>query len=193
MNKKTKYLRELLAIVSVTGAVASVVTFLYLYVPELNSKEILTSFIGAVVGAIVSIIVLFMSKLFTRKTNVVMTYLEDDRALATDIMNNIKMKGVRLIDMRNVLMPGDEIDRVKSILKASDAVIIILSEKALRSPWMKSELKLIAQYNKRVIPIIATDKNTPRWVKQLFYIKSDNLNEHSYQSIREALMHRRHS
>lgn len=89
--------------------------------------------------------------------DVFLSYSPQDRKWASAFADSLKGAGVRLWDAYD-LVPGDRWqERIEEALRASRALVLILSSHSVDSRWTFFELGAALADGKRIIPVLAGD------------------------------------
>lgn len=88
---------------------------------------------------------------------VFISYRDEDRELAHLIARYLSERKVPVWLDRDSIRPGDAIaEEIVGAMKASDAVVFIVSKAAGRGTWMNHEMGLaLAEGDKRIVPVLA--------------------------------------
>lgn len=103
---------------------------------------------------------------------VFISYSQEDKDIASLIAEELRTAGHELWDDPWSLRPGDNIiEKVNVGLKEADALIILVSNNALRSKWVMHEFSAIAlsdlsNNKRRIIPVIVDNCSLPQYLAQ---------------------------
>ena len=81
------------------------------------------------------------------------SYSSKDASLANKLVSYVEEHGYNCwIAPRDITSGEDYTDLINNAIKSCMAVIIIVSDKSIRSQWVKKELTTAVSYNKKLIP-----------------------------------------
>jgi len=81
------------------------------------------------------------------------SYSSKDASLANKLVSYVEEHGYKCwIAPRDITSGEDYTDLINNAIKSCIAVIIIVSDKSIRSQWVKKELTTAVSYNKKLIP-----------------------------------------
>lgn len=113
---------------------------------------------------------------------VFISHSSKDDALATKIATYLKDAGLDVWYDKYEIMPGDNwADKIAQGLRESDAMVILLTEGALRSEFMRRDIDFALSqkpFRRRVVPVFVGDKDRQDDVPWIFdRLQSINLKE----------------
>ena len=89
---------------------------------------------------------------------VFLSYSHKDGDLAKKIAYALENEGLEVWDAETEILPGDNFaEKISEALKASDAMVVLLTPEALDSKWIQWEIQYALgnkSYNHRVIPVL---------------------------------------
>lgn len=89
---------------------------------------------------------------------VFLSYEHNDISLAKKIESVLKNAGFQVWNSETEILPGDNFaEKISEALKASDAMVVLLTQESLNSKWIQWEIEYALSnksYNKRVIPVL---------------------------------------
>ena len=107
---------------------------------------------------------------------VFMSYAQSDAGLAKELSSYLKAQGFRVFDPAVELFPGDNwhLETGKA-LEASQAMVVLISPEAVRSPWIQEEIGFALgskQFAGRLISIeVEPTKDVPWILRRLQWIR----------------------
>jgi hypothetical protein len=107
--------------------------------------------------------------------NVFISYARGDELAARELRANLRDMEVTGWMDESDIATGDAIsEKIRESLKRASAVIVIVSERSLKSPWVQFELGAAEGMGKRIIPILigpeGIEKKLPEWLRDLQYV-----------------------
>lgn len=92
------------------------------------------------------------------KNKIFLSYSFQDRDWVSQFVNVLQENGINAwFDMESIKF-GDSIhDAIADALRESNVMVLILSERSVRSPWIFFELGAAVADKKRIIPIVIDD------------------------------------
>ena len=103
---------------------------------------------------------------------VFISYSSEEAKLADKLYTNLQEKGIRVWLDRHAMIPGPTERQVFDAIRANDVVLLILSESAIKSDWVASELERAREREKQeertiVCPVTIDDSwesmTSPAW------------------------------
>lgn len=99
----------------------------------------------------------------SRGMKVFISHAHEDEALVRRIAEGLQRSGLDVwLDELNV-MPGDNFaERISRALDESQAMVVVITANALRSPWVRREIEYALgreSYSGRVVPVIAAPQS----------------------------------
>jgi hypothetical protein len=89
---------------------------------------------------------------------VFLSYAHNDLALAKQIESALENEGLQVWNAETEILPGDNFaEKISDALKASDAMVVLLTPESLNSKWIQWEIEYALSnkaYRKRVIPVL---------------------------------------
>jgi len=90
--------------------------------------------------------------------NVFISYAQADEKVAEKVGKGLKQAGLQVWDVRREMLPGDLwSDTVSKALRASDAMIVLVTPEAARSSQVRSEIDFALSrgaFKNRLIPVL---------------------------------------
>ena len=111
-----------------------------------------------------------------RKPTIFISYSRKDKPLLLRIASGLSDCGYRIwYDTLEILAGQSVIDRVFSSIRASDIVLVLLTEHSITSNWVKEEtefakLQQITRRNITIIPLLFEDCDVPPHLQTLNYV-----------------------
>jgi hypothetical protein len=107
--------------------------------------------------------------------NVFISYARGDELAARELRANLRDMEVTGWMDKSDIATGDAIsEKIRESLKRASAVIVIVSERSLKSPWVQFELGAAEGMGKPIIPILigpeGIEKRLPEWLQDLRYV-----------------------
>ena len=92
---------------------------------------------------------------------VFISHAQTDEPLVGNISAVLRDAGLDVWEINRCLMPGDNIGHeVARALEESQAMVVLLTPEALRSPWVQREVEFAlggTRYRNRLIPVLVGD------------------------------------
>lgn len=89
---------------------------------------------------------------------VFLSYAHQDIDLAKKIEAVLEDEGLQVWNAETEILPGDNFaEKISDALKASDAMVVLLTPESLNSKWIQWEIEYALSnksYNRRVIPVL---------------------------------------
>ena len=89
---------------------------------------------------------------------VFLSYAHNDIALAKKIESALEDEGLQVWNAETEILPGDNFaEKISEALKASDAMVVLLTPESLNSKWIQWEIEYALSnksYKRRVIPVL---------------------------------------
>ncbi|HEY0050497.1 MAG TPA: toll/interleukin-1 receptor domain-containing protein [Pyrinomonadaceae bacterium] len=89
---------------------------------------------------------------------VFLSYAHKDIDLAKKIEAVLEGEGLQVWNAETEILPGDNFaEKISDALKASDAMVVLLTPESLNSKWIQWEIEYALSnksYNRRVIPVL---------------------------------------
>ncbi len=89
---------------------------------------------------------------------VFLSYAHNDGFLAKKIASALENEGLSVWNAEREILPGDNFaEKISEALKASDAMVVLLTPESLKSKWIQWEIEYALgnkSYNRRVIPVL---------------------------------------
>lgn len=91
-------------------------------------------------------------------TTIFISHVQADRAWAEWIADSLRAAGVRTVTGADAVPVGASItDTIRTQIATSDTVLVLLSDRAHQSAWVKAEMALAAATGKRLIGVVVED------------------------------------
>src|SRR5438045_3300433 len=104
-----------------------------------------------------------------------------DRDIARDLQHRLHEAGVSVTYSELTISIGSDFEKTfMSLLRASDAIIVILSRNSIDNFWMMYEIGAASSLQKTITPVVVglESSELPAVIKQLKYIRYDKLSEY---------------
>lgn len=107
--------------------------------------------------------------------NVFISYARGDERAARELRTNLRDMEITGWMDESDLAAGEAFSKkIRDSLRRASAVIVIVSEESLRSPWVKFELGAAESMGKPIIPIligsVGIEERLPEWLQDLRYV-----------------------
>lgn len=107
--------------------------------------------------------------------NVFISYARGDELAARELRANLRdMEVTGWMDESDIATGEAISEKIRDSLKRASAVIVIVSEQSLKSPWVQFELGAAEGMGKPIIPILigaaGIEKKLPEWLQDLRYV-----------------------
>jgi TIR domain len=93
---------------------------------------------------------------------VFISHAHTDEPLVRDIAARLEAAGLEVWEDTREILPGDNwADKVAQALQESEAMVVLLTPEAIRSPWVRREIEYALGapgYRKRMIPVLVGDQ-----------------------------------
>jgi|SRR5215213_7239934 len=90
--------------------------------------------------------------------NVFISHSHTDSSLVKKIAAALENEGLTVWDAETEILPGDNFaEKISEALKASDAMVVLLTPESLKSKWTQWEIQYALgnkSYDRRVIPVL---------------------------------------
>jgi hypothetical protein len=94
----------------------------------------------------------------SENTTIFISHVQADRAWAEWIADSLRAAGVRTVSGADAVPAGSSItDSIRSQIAMSDTVLVLLSERASQSAWVRAEIALAEATGKRLIGAVVED------------------------------------
>ncbi len=162
------------------GALSSVTVFAVFANNVLSSwhSPTILGVVGSVLGALVAFAVSLL--LPRRKITVFITHIAKDRAIVMKVREALQIYGIRTVTGDDVVMVGDEISKkISNAIIEADFLVVILSQEATKSDWMKQEIAKAIENHKRIFPVLAENAEIPEDLRALRFadLRTDDKKE----------------
>ncbi len=105
---------------------------------------------------------------------VFLSYAHRDGALADALAEDLKKRGLSVWSREAEFLPGDNVwQRNGEALKASEAMVVLLSPEAMRSEWVQHEIEYALgnrNYEGRLFPVQVRPTPSMPWILSRFKI-----------------------
>ena len=113
-----------------------------------------------------------------RALKVFLSYAQSDGSWARELSGHLEAAGFRVLDPVGQLLPGDNWSlEIGKALDSSQAMVVLISPAAVRSPWVQREIQFALgseKYQDRLIPVEVDPTNDFPWVlRHLPWIKGN--------------------
>jgi len=114
--------------------------------------------------------------LLSRKiiVQVFLSYAHGDRALAEQLAEDLRKRGLSVWSHEAELLPGDNVWlRNGEALKNSEAMVVLVSPEAMRSEWVQHEIEYALgnrNYEDRLFPVQVRPTASMPWILSRFKI-----------------------
>jgi hypothetical protein len=99
--------------------------------------------------------------------NVFLSYAAEDQDLADSLRSQLSKAGFEVWDPIARLLPGDNVGtQIEAALEKSEAMVVLLSPKSQRSPFVNSEIQFALgspRYKNRLIPVLVQGSTDAPW------------------------------
>ncbi len=107
--------------------------------------------------------------------NVFFSYAQGDELAARELRANLRNMDVAGWMDESDIAAGYAISKkIREALQRANAVIVLISERSLNSPWVQFELGAAEGMGKTIIPILigpeGIEKKLPEWLQGLSYV-----------------------
>ena len=114
----------------------------------------------------------------SRGINVFLSYAHSDERWARKISEQLAAAGFQVFDPADRLLSGDNWSlEIGKALDAAEAMVVLISPAAIRSPWVQREIQYALgseKYQDRLIPVEVEPTADFPWVlRHLHWIKGD--------------------
>jgi len=103
---------------------------------------------------------------------VFLSYSNDDREVARKLASHLAKAGLETWDPAEALFPGDNWAlRIGKALQESDAMVVLISPKSMKSEWVQQELQYALgepRYKGRLIPVLVKPTKDMPWILKRF-------------------------
>jgi hypothetical protein len=102
---------------------------------------------------------------------VFLSYSHSDRESARELAETLRPAGISLEP--DFAISGQQmVEQLKESLRSASAVIILVSERSLKSQWVQFELGVALGVDKPIIPVIIGEEELvlPEWLQGLQYL-----------------------
>jgi TIR domain-containing protein len=94
----------------------------------------------------------------TDRATIFISHVQADRAWAEWIAGNLRAVGVRTMTGAGAVPVGSSIiDAIRTEIAISDTVLVLLSERASQSPWVRAETALANATGKRLVGVVVEE------------------------------------
>lgn len=106
---------------------------------------------------------------------VFISYARGDELSARELRDNLRNMEVAGWMDESAIASGDAISKkIRESLHRASAVIVLVSERSLRSPWVQFELGAAEGMGKAIIPVLigpeGIERKLPEWLQGLSYV-----------------------
>lgn len=141
---------------------------LYLY-SLFNPGFKLSSLLEPMVGILVvtGLYTLLYIKVARRQKRVLMIYHRNDEEFALALLDYLSANNIIVYKENKVVRIGDRIDKkLKRSIHSYDSFIVVLSKNLLHTDFLKKEIDLAKEKNKKVIPVIKDNTTIPSFLSE---------------------------
>jgi hypothetical protein len=109
----------------------------------------------------------------SRSTKVFLSYARGDGSeLVKQVLSYLKLSGTEgWVDVIDIPAGDDWREKLDSAIRDSDALVLIMTPKAIESKYVQEEFRIAAEYQKRLIPLAMEDVKKPDWLGNTEYIR----------------------
>jgi TIR domain len=108
--------------------------------------------------------------------NVFLSYATEDQDLADSLRTHLSKAGFEVWDPIAQLLPGDNVGtQIEAALEKSEAMVVLLSPKSQRSPFVNSEIQFAlgsSRYKNRLIPVLVQGSIDVPWIEYVDVINA---------------------
>lgn len=134
--------------------------------PKFDLSTCLQTIAGGLLGLGFSCcIILFYERKMKKKKCVFITYDQNDREFALALSNYLSINKTIVYDENQIVRIGDSFnENLKESIVNSDSFIVVLSENLVFSDFLKKEISLAEEGNKKIIPVIKDNTAIPSFL-----------------------------
>lgn len=99
-----------------------------------------------------------------KKSSVFLSYERQDAEKIREIAGILATRGISTWYDTSKLTGGDDwVKRIAAAIEAADVIVLLASQPALDSKWVRRELEFADQCNKPIVPVVFDDVKWPNW------------------------------
>lgn len=171
----------------IASSLATILSFGYLFLTmhkiDMPYFEYSISILGGLVGLAVPFLYI---KMLRRSRRIFVSFSNSDAAFASRLSKNLTDSHYTLVSTSSIAV-GDRIAvNLNNMIVHSDAVLFVVSDKSLKSDWMKQELKFARDNGKPIIPVVLNTNRVPKAFADIKYADFTNEKE-GLHALNEAL------
>ncbi|HLO46000.1 MAG TPA: toll/interleukin-1 receptor domain-containing protein [Leadbetterella sp.] len=171
MNKKQYLAKNLISIISIVVAIASLTIF-----SGIISNSIVDIILHFAIGLVFSLILNFLFDfLLLKEKSVFIIYNHKDSEIVKLIATQLRQNKYEVLLDTELIKTGERIsDKIDSSINKAKKIIIVISKNSANSKWVDLEIKKVLTMQKSILPIVVTED----------FIIPDGMKDIKYEDLR---------
>ena len=183
---KDRYLLKL-SIITLILSIIGVIIILNKLDFNIEFNELSFGILGSIIGVFIS----FLFSIFLRNRKlkkVLITYTSSDNQEAMLIKNYLIDHKIATNTIDEYITIGSPINNIKSIIKNSDIILILVSKDIYKSKYNKNIISLAIRERKKILPIVIDESKLPNNLGNYAYIDVRNKQEYGLKELYEKII-----